>query len=248
MLMLSTNVQTHTSLDHCAACGNLLLNGYYTIETRPERYCAACMQNRPRCSGCGAPVSDQHWALHDGRVLCARCHSMAVYDPTEAYQLYQHTVEAVVAQLGLKLRVGVTFRLVDTPTMSRLHSMSENQLGDAQLLGVYQRQGSLRVIYMLYGLPKLTFRTTVAHEYAHAWQAETCPLLEDEVLREGFAEWVAYHHLRYLGCTRAAENMLHSNHPYRPMFESVLAVERHAGIRGVIDHMLAAGRGGDRGR
>ena len=83
----------------------------------------------------------------------------------------------------------------------------------------------------------------MAHEYAHAWQGETCPLLNDEVLREGFAEWVAYHHLLYLGSTRASQHMLTSNHPYRPMLEHVLEIERQRGMRGVVEHMLAAGRG-----
>ncbi|KAB8139971.1 protein DA1 [Chloroflexia bacterium SDU3-3] len=229
--------------ERCSICGVPLISGYYTIDSRRERFCAECMRTRPRCSGCGMPVGEAHWTLHDGRNLCARCHSMAVYAPDESQRLYDATVDAIVAQLGLVLRVGVSFRLVDVPTMAHVRAQGGAPPSEAQVLGVYQRQGSLRVIYMLYGLPKLVFRTTVAHEYAHAWQGETCPLLEDEVLREGFAEWVAYHHLRWLGCSRAAEDMLTSNHPYRSMLESVLAIERRVGTQGVISHILAVGRG-----
>src|SRR5206468_3306737 len=144
--------------DRCAACGALLTSGYFYLRDRIERYCPACIASRPRCDACSAPVGDQHWMLHDGRVLCARCHSTA--------------------------------------------------------------------IYVLYGLPKLTFRTVVAHEYTHAWQGETCPLLADDGLREGFAEWVAYRHLLFLGCTKAAQHMLTSAHPYRPLLEHVLTLEQ----------------------
>lgn len=231
-------------LEQCAACGAPLTAGYFYLHDRPDRYCATCMATRPRCDSCSAPVGKQHWTLHDGRVLCARCHATAIYDPAVAYHLYAETVAAVVQQLRLSLRVGVAFRLVDAPTMAGIRALDGSRHPtDEQTLGLYQRQGSLRVIYLLYGLPKLTFRTVVAHEYAHAWQGETCPLLDDEVLREGFAEWVAYHHLGYLGCTKAAREMLTSSHPYRPMLERMLELERQVGARGVVDHILKVGRG-----
>src|SRR6185503_12999421 len=175
---------------------------------------------------------------------CARCHSTAIYDPAAAGRLFDETVGAVVSQLGLTLRVGVEFRLVDAPALARVRAAAQDgHPADEKTLGLYQRQGRLRAIFVLYGLPKLMFRTVVAHEYAHAWQGETCPLLEDDGLREGFAEWVAYRHLLYLGCTKAAQRMLSSQHPYRPLLERVLTLEGWAGPAGVVNHILAVGRG-----
>jgi hypothetical protein len=228
----------------CGACGKLLSDGaFFFIEGRAEeRFCAACMHERPRCDVCSAPVGDNHWLLHDGRRLCARCNATAVYDPDEARALYEQTVGAVIAQLGLSLRVGVEFRLVDAPAITRVRALGNApHAPDERTLGLYQRQGHSRAIYMLHGLPRLLFRTVMAHEYAHAWQGESCPLLEDDTLREGFAEWVAYRHLLYLGCTRAAERLLHSNHPYRPWLEMVLALETQVGPAGVIEHIKHAG-------
>lgn len=232
------------SAEHCAACGASLSGGYYFLRDRTDRYCPECIATRPRCDACSAPIGDRYWSLHDGRVLCAGCHATAVTDPNQARGLYDETVAAVAAQLGLRLRVGVEFRLIDAPTMAQVRAGGQSgHAADERTLGLYMRQGRLRAIYMLYGLPKLLFRTVVAHEYAHAWQGETCPLLDDDGLREGFAEWVAYRHLLYLGCTRAAERMLTSSHPYRPLMEQVLAIEARVGPAGVLQHILNVGRG-----
>jgi Protein DA1 len=157
-----------------------------------------------------------------------------------ASAIFDETVTGVVAQLGLTLNVGVAFRLVDAPTLEELRSGGAPIPQGLTTLGLYQRRGHLRAIYMLYGLPRLGFRTTVAHEYAHAWQGERCPLLRDEELREGHAEWVAYHHLRWLGCTKAADRMVSSAHPYRPALDRVLTMERRLGIAGVNEAMKRA--------
>lgn len=235
---------TQPAQDRCAACGAALTQGYYFLRDRSERYCPTCIATRPRCDACSAPVGDRHWTLHDMRVLCSRCHATAIFDPAVARQLYDETVDAVAAQLGLTLRVGVEFRLVDEPALAQIRASGNGgHLTEEKTLGLYHRQGRLRAIYVLYGLPKLLFRTVVAHEYAHAWQGETCPLLDDDGLREGFAEWVAYRHLLYLGCTRAAQRMLTSSHPYRPLMEQVLALDAQVGPPGVIGHILAVGRG-----
>jgi hypothetical protein len=234
---------TNPASDRCATCGAPLTHGYYFLRDRSERYCPECIATRPRCDACSAPVGDQHWTLHDGRVLCDRCHTTAIFDPAGAQQLFAETVAAVVEQLGLGLRVGVEFRLVDAPTLARIRAGESGEPAGEKTLGLYQKQGRLRAIYALYGLPKLLFRTVVAHEYAHAWQGETCPLLDDDGLREGFAEWVAYRHLLYLGATKAAQRMLQSSHPYRPLLEQVLALETLHGPQGVIQHILDVGRG-----
>jgi len=188
-----------------------------------------------------------HWRLHDGRLQCPACHRTAVYDPALARQLYSETVAGVAADLGLTLNVGVDFRMVDAPT---LHDIQQ-QVGMPSLpppppgvivrtLGLYVYQGSSRVIYMLYGVPRLLFRSTIAHEYAHAWQREQCPLLRDITLIEGFAQWVALQHLRWLGATRAVGNMLADQHPYRAAMEHVLNLEQHLGRQGLLNYMRKA--------
>lgn len=238
----SAPIADRTRRDYCAACGNLLAGTYFALPDRPERYCSRCIANRPRCDSCSAPVGEQHWTLHDGRIQCARCHATAIYDPVAAEQLFRETVGAIIAQLHLELRIGVAFRLVDAPTMAEIRAQaSDGHAPDERVLGLYQRRGDSRAIFMLYGLPRLLFRTVIAHEYGHAWQNENAVHLNDEALREGFAEWVAYRHLCYLGCTKAARHLLTSTHPYRPYLEQVIEIERQFGPLGVLDHVRRVG-------
>src|SRR5438874_13545273 len=84
--------------DHCAACGAPLTSGYFYLRDQAERFCPDCIANRPRCDVCSRPVGDQHWTLHDGRVLCARCHATAVFDAGIARKLFEETVGAIIAQ------------------------------------------------------------------------------------------------------------------------------------------------------
>ncbi|MFV9503872.1 MAG: zinc-binding protein [Oscillochloridaceae bacterium umkhey_bin13] len=201
------------------------------------------MTTRPRCDSCGVPLplTSQHWRLHDGRLQCPTCHATAVYDPGAARAIFDQTVTGLVAQLGMSLNVGVDFRIVDAPTLESLRAEGNSAPPPGlTTLGLYRRRGHLRTIYMLYGLPKLAFRTTVAHEYAHAWQGEHCPLLRDEALREGHAEWVAYQHLCWLGCTKAVDRMLQMAHPYRAALERVLALERQLGPAGLQRYLMTA--------
>ncbi len=217
-------------LTHCASCGQPLTNGYYVLIDRPDRFCPQCIANRPRCDTCGAPLGNHFWNLHDGRQQCDTCHAVAIYDPAQAQQLFQQTASMLTEGLGLRLNVGVAFRLVDAPTMTRLRGPVQPGL---HTLGLYQRQNHIRVIYLLYGLPRLVFRITAAHEYAHAWQTEHCPLLRNEFLREGHAEWVAYRHLLQLGSRKAAARMLDENHPYHQPLRHLLALEAQLGVAGV---------------
>ncbi len=222
-------------LTRCASCGQRLTGSYYVLIDRPERFCPQCIATRPRCDTCGAPLSNRFWKLHDDRRQCDACHAVAIYEPEQAQQLFQQTATLLAATMGLRLNVGVAFRLVDAPTLSSLRGSTPPGM---QTLGLYQRQNHLRVIYVLYGLPLLSFRITAAHEYAHAWQAEHCPLLTSDILREGHAEWVAYRHLIQLGSHKAAARMLDANHPYHRELRHLLQLEAQLGIDGVNRYLM----------
>lgn len=220
----------------CDICGRRLIGNYYFLANSPKCYCEQCMHTRPRCDSCAAPVGSDGWTLHDGRTLCGTCHKTAIYDPGEANALFAETVQHLERHPRLRIQVGAAFRLIDAPALHGLAQQGGIVAGPNQhTLGLYQRQGRLRVVYALYGLPRLLFRSVVAHEYAHVWQGEHCPLLNDPVWREGFAEWVAYHHLLHLGAKKAAEQMKVAEHPYQPGLLRCLELEQRVGVAGVLD-------------
>jgi hypothetical protein len=234
-----------TQRKRCAVCHTPLIGKYYTIEGSDNRYCPTCIATRPRCDSCGVPLGSDYWKLHDGRNQCGKCHSTAIYDPALAQTLFDETVAGIVNHLNLVVHSGVALRLVDLPDLRAVHHRSPPQSTDhspsasdePRTLGLYVRKGNTRVIYMLYGLPRLIFRTTLAHEYTHAWQSENCQQLQDDFLREGFAEWVAFYHLLWLGATKAARCMMKSTHPYRPALERLFELERNVGQQGVIEYI-----------
>jgi hypothetical protein len=139
----------------------------------------------------------------------------------------------------------VFLRIIDAPNLIFLRQQSvvvPGQPSDPHLrtLGLYHRKGSIRTIYLLYGLPRIIFRSTLAHEYAHAWQGENCPNLTEFALIEGFAEWVAFYHLLWLDATKAARQMLETPHPYRDALDYLFQLEQRLGTEGVLDYMRRA--------
>lgn len=217
---------------HCATCGRLLNHVYYFLADRPDCYCERCMTTRPKCSTCAAPVGDDGVQLHDGRTQCAACHRSAVYDPVMASTIYADVVQALRQHPGLQVTIGAAFRLIDAPAMRDLAQQAG--MGDQHTLGMYVRQGRLRAVYALYGLPRLLFREVIAHEFAHVWQGEHCPLLHDFDWREGFAEWVAYRYLRHVGANKAAERLKNADHPYKVGLHMCLAIEEQSGVDAVL--------------
>ena len=64
---------------------------------------------------------------------------------------------------------------------------------------------------------------------------ENAPLLRDPLLREGFAEWVAYRVLLAVGESEAAERIVAREDDYGQGARLLLGMEKQVGARGVID-------------
>jgi hypothetical protein len=187
-------------------------------------------------------MGDNHVRLPDGRRICPRCHQTAVYDPARARELYEYATRVVTEQLGLELNVGADFTLVDDQHLQRLAAETSTDLGDGpgeglagKVVGLFIRKGHQRVMYVLSGLPQILLLQTVAHEWAHAWQGENCPLLQDTLVREGFAEWAAYKTLQTMGAVKKMALMEQQNGLYGEGLRRILELERRTGVSGVLD-------------
>jgi len=177
--------------------------------------------------------------LADGRQICDRCHQTAIYQPERAQELYQQTVQIIQRQLGLALNVPTEFKLVDRNRLQELVAYQDPQGGDGtsdmdKTLGLYVRRGRRRGMYVEYGLPQILLVQVIAHEYAHAWQGENCPLLRDPLIREGFAEWVAYKVLGTLGASKKMAIMEARPGLYGDGLRRLFELERAGGVVGVL--------------
>jgi hypothetical protein len=161
-----------------------------------------------------------------------------VNDPAQAAGLYARVAEILACQLGLTLNILPALSLVDRGQM--LAVLSQTNTEDFQqpdlVFGLFVRQGHKRTIYVESGLPQITMTQVMAHEYAHAWQGENCPLLRsiraaphDPLIREGFAEWAAYRVLSALGAVKKAALMEQRTDLYGQGLRFMLALERQGG-------------------
>jgi hypothetical protein len=215
--------------------------------------CNHCQETAPRCDVCGVPMASSHTHLPDGRRTCIQCHQTAVYDAALAQALFERVAGAVTDKLGLGLNVGAEFTLVDSQHLHRLaadaasapkapsktradKSMTKNphRDPDSKTLGLFVRKGHQRVMYVVSGLPQILLIQTIAHEWAHAWQGENCPLLQNNVVQEGFAEWAAYKTLQTMEATNTLAMMERQNSIYGEGLRQMLALEQRDGISGVL--------------
>ncbi len=198
--------------------------------------CQQCHESAPRCTVCGIPLGADHLHLSDGRDLCARCARTAVTDPAQAQVLFARVATLLTDTLGLGLNIGASLQLVDDPQWQTLLAETAPAVQDEadKIVGLFIRQGRRRLMAILSGLPQILFIQTVAHEWAHVWQGENCPLLRNPLIREGFAEWVAYRALKALGAVKKAALMEQRTGLYGDGLRAMLQLEAEQGASGVL--------------
>ena len=121
---------------------------------------------------------------------------------------------------------------VRTVTRQRLARM-----GGERLLGLYE-DGT---IWLSYDLNRRQAYAVLAHEYGHAWLFERRTDIEtpNELLFEGFAEFVSYLAVKEAGDHRTVHRIAHlDNSVYGRGARALLAVYRRAGLSEVLNLAL----------
>jgi hypothetical protein len=221
----------------CRACGRRIRDDWTILNGNDGPYCSECFRTRERCTLCGVPVGDPPRGLPDERPLCDRCYQTRVTDPAEAHSLFERVLGLLYSGMGMGLNIRPALSLVDH---ERLVELALNAIPDQadrrdKTLALFTLKGRRRVIYLQDCLPRILLIQVIAHEFAHAWEGENAPLLADPVLKEGFAEWTAYHVLVKLDAHKKAKQMMERADLYGDGLRQLLEVERGGGEPAVVD-------------
>lgn len=153
------------------------------------RFCRSCRENAPACASCGAPT--RSGIPRDGRVLCPDCDRRRVEGKDTYQAVYDRVLVRLRETLGLTLREAPPLRVESASTIESHPGLPEHR---ERLSGLYVRDEKGNAsIHVLSHLTEDRLTAVLAHELAHAWQAENCPEEQSARVREGFAEWVAWH-------------------------------------------------------
>jgi hypothetical protein len=134
--------------------------------------------------------------------------------------------------LGMEIKHNVSFSLQDR---NYLNDKATQIHGD--LNGLFYRKGDNFNVYVLYGLREKDLIAVIAHELAHAWQAENCNNkleLEDQ---EGFAQWTAYKTLEHFSYREFGELMVEGSTVYATGLVKMLSIEKERGAAGVFSYI-----------
>ena len=161
--------------------------------------CDYC-RSLPACSCCQMPLDKFAKDLGDGRSLCRGCARDAVFTQSEAERL----MTALRQKLADKFKMG-TKHTIKFDLCSR-EELKKESIGDSEHelgLFIFNRRtltlfnhpvrsvDDYRIL-ILTGQPPDFFCSVGAHELAHDWMEENLPHIEDDQVREGFAEYVSW--------------------------------------------------------
>lgn len=224
-----------SGVPHCRSCGEPILERFVEINGQGP-YCQRCLQTRQHCDVCGVPLTAQLQRLPDGRAICVACQQTAVVLAAQAKLVFDQTLDTIGSTTGLGLHSGVRFVVTDRPGLRVQIERTRQDIlyRSDRVLGAYIRDGSRRTIYVLNGLPRILLVQVIAHEWAHAWQAENCSHMRDVLVVEGFAEWLAYKVLQAMGAVKKMALMTARQDLYGKGLRQMLACETREGMLGVL--------------
>ncbi len=231
----------------CNICNSIIEGEFFTANN--NKYCKKCYEFYPHCSGCGVPAGPSGVKLRDGRSLCSNCYTVAVFDRGKSQKLFDEVRETLKKSHRMFVKFPIKeINLVDKTRLNELLlNKSMEYIPDDGVAGLHYYEkinGRIKVseIYILNGLIPQKMSAVIVHEYSHAWQAENCPDRQENIVREGFAEWISFKFLKTKGYNDEAEDMLKTTDPvYGEGLKKYIELEKKYGETGVFNYA----KGGD---
>jgi hypothetical protein len=211
------------------------------IAGEPGNYCSHCATEGMTCAVCGVPTRTP--ALRDGKWICSQCDQGLVTSRLDFDKMFADTVLRLEQLLGLKLHRVPALQIVAAAAIDPervAHSVPLQELG-----GVFTRDsGGSTSIDLVAPLTESRARAILAHEIAHAWQAENCPENQGTKIREGFAEWVSWKVIAGIPeCDRECAKILARMDEYGQGFRIFRGIEERLGVAAAIRYAMSARNG-----
>ncbi len=155
---------------------NHTITGRYYRDYWGNSVCAAHYRQTPACPYCGRFISKESTGggktLSDGQAICALCDKAAVKDVAEGKTILMETYTGL-EKMGIVIKpFKPGFALIDRLDLKRLDRTGREKQGTARfrrsLFNGKIRQFDLQ-IFLLNGLPRVSFISTCAHELMHIW-------------------------------------------------------------------------------
>jgi hypothetical protein len=168
-----------------------------------------------------------------------------VLDEQSVHDLYSAVIKQAEALLDMAVQQIPDLVIAEPAQLAavrRAHGDPEPQSPGSSgqhVVGFFAQNDSTRTIYVEYGLPRANLIGTLAHEYAHAWQADHAPRQQSALQREGFAEWVSYRMLVALGHTREAARATRREDLYGRGLRYFVTLEQQSGRQQVFAEAVA---------
>ncbi len=222
----------------CRACGKPIVGEAVFLPSAPARkFHRACFDQGERCDACEEPVALGGRRLPDGRLICATCQETLVTTPEQVLRLEEKIKKIAFQEIGLRFTHAVSFHLADAKEVAQLAGTQfvATPGFDERTQGLFVRQGDSYRIHVEDHLPLAITARVLSHELGHAWQAENCPDGQGKLLREGFAEWVAWRVLRALGYAREVARMEARTDVYGQGLAKMRQIERERDVAGLLE-------------
>lgn len=117
--------------------------------------------------------------------------------------------QVLLSGFGISLKYPVSGFLV---TGKKLDEIYAGEYRGAET-GLYLYRNGRHEVFIMKDMSFDNCIGTTSHELVHAWQLENCPVNQDRIVKEGFANWVEYKVYQKMGAFTFARSMIEQADP-----------------------------------
>ncbi len=215
----------------CSTCQVTLGPGQKYYYKDEDIWCDVCYTSLERCKGCGKPIAAGTVQQDPDYKLCKKCNSVAINDFDTLIPIWKWAKKSMETNLGFAVDFDENNFLLET-LASILKKGDDGRIGLCLPLQIGHNKYTCQILLQK-GLTAEEMFSTLCHEYAHAWSLQQNFEItgkQDEIFREGFAEWVAYKCNVAEGYSNYADRRLRNPDPvYGEGLRKMLALEKKLG-------------------